>query len=180
MIFMRMFKKFYQLDLLKRDTVLYARALEVNVGNGTRFRGLKREVFCFEQLLISIGQNCLITADVTSITHDGSLYLLKNKHSKADLFGTIKIGDNVFIGLKSIILPGVEIGDNVVIGAGSVVTKSIPSNTVVAGVPAKVVSDIDRYLNKIEEKIIHTGGLKMSEKKKILESKFKEDEFRKV
>lgn len=180
MIFIRMFKKFHQLYLLKRDPILYARALGVKVGNGTRFRGLKRGAFGSEPFLISIGRNCLITADVSFVTHDGSVYLLKNKHPKADLFGTIKIGDNVFIGLKSIILPGVEIGDNVVIGAGSVVTKSIPSNTVVAGVPAKVVSDIDRYLNKIEEKIIHTGGLKMSEKKKILESKFKEDEFRKV
>ena len=55
-----------------------------------------------------------------------------------------RIGENCFIGGRSLILPGVEIGDNCVVGAGSVVTKSVPPRSVVAGNPAKILrSDIE-------------------------------------
>ena len=54
----------------------------------------------------------------------------------------VTIGNNVWIGGGSIILPGVTIGDNVTIGAGSVVTKSIPSNVLAYGNPCRVVKEI--------------------------------------
>lgn len=54
----------------------------------------------------------------------------------------IKVGNNVWFGGNVCVMPGVTIGDNVVIGAGSVVTKNIPSNTVAAGVPCKVMKEI--------------------------------------
>jgi acetyltransferase-like isoleucine patch superfamily enzyme len=57
----------------------------------------------------------------------------------------ITVGSNVFIGSDSIILPGVSIGDNSVVGAGSVVTKDVPTGTVVAGCPARVVKSVDEY-----------------------------------
>ena len=57
--------------------------------------------------------------------------------------GGIFIGNNVWIGANCCILPNVHIGDNCVIGAGSVVTKDIPSNSVAAGNPAKVIKKID-------------------------------------
>lgn len=50
-----------------------------------------------------------------------------------------KIGKQCFIGANAIIMPGVEIGDEVIVGSGSVVTKNIPSNTIVAGNPAKII-----------------------------------------
>ena len=56
---------------------------------------------------------------------------------------SIKIGNNVWIGGNTVINPGVCIGDNVVIGSGSVVTKNIPSNVVAAGVPCKVIRNIN-------------------------------------
>lgn len=56
------------------------------------------------------------------------------------------IGENVWIGSNATILPGVTIGDNSVVGAGAVVTKDVPENTVVAGVPAKVVKKIHENL----------------------------------
>lgn len=65
----------------------------------------------------------------------------------ADDFGAhidsepIRIGSHVWIGMNTVVLPGVEIGSNVIIGAGSVVTKSIPSNTVAAGNPCRVIRD---------------------------------------
>nr|WP_279310980.1 acyltransferase [Ruminococcus sp. D55t1_190419_H1] len=58
------------------------------------------------------------------------------------------IGKNVFIGMNSIILMGSNIGDNVIIGAGSVVSGRIPSNTVCAGNPAKIICSLDQFLVK--------------------------------
>ena len=65
-----------------------------------------------------------------------------------DRRGGIKIGNNVFIGMKSTILKGVHIGNNVIIGANSLVNKDIPDNCVVAGNPAKVIMTLEQYYEK--------------------------------
>lgn len=165
----KIFKRIYISFLLRKNPLKYARFMGVNVEDGTRFISPSHGMFGSEPFLINIGSNCLIAKNVQFVTHDGSVYLLNSKHPKCDLFGKIRIGDNVFIGLNTTILRNVTIGDNVIIGAGSVVTKSIPSNSVAAGVPAKVVSTLDSYLNKIEKEIIHTGGLPMKIKRPIIE-----------
>ena len=67
--------------------------------------------------------------------------------------GRVNIGDNVFIGAESVVLPGVSIGSNVIVGANSTVTKSIPDNTVVAGSPASIVCSLEEYLSKNREKM---------------------------
>ena len=59
--------------------------------------------------------------------------------------------DNVFIGCNSTILNNVRIGPNAIIAAGSVVTKDVPPNSVVAGVPARVIATFDDYINKRKE-----------------------------
>lgn len=51
----------------------------------------------------------------------------------------VTIGNDVWIGMRSIIMPGVNIGDGSVIGAGAVVTKDVPAYAIVGGVPAKVI-----------------------------------------
>lgn len=56
----------------------------------------------------------------------------------------IKIGKNVWIGSRSTILPGVKVGDGSIVAAGSVVNKDVPSNSIVAGIPAKVIKYIDK------------------------------------
>lgn len=66
--------------------------------------------------------------------------------------GIVEIGDNVFIGMNSIIERNVKIGDNVVIGAGSVVTKDCEKNSVYAGVPARKIMDIDTFFEKRKKK----------------------------
>ena len=54
----------------------------------------------------------------------------------------VLIGENAWLGANSTILPGVTVGRNAVVAAGAVVTKDVPANTVVAGVPAKIIKEI--------------------------------------
>lgn len=60
----------------------------------------------------------------------------------------IEIGDNVWIGMNAIVMPGVKIGDNVVVGANSVVTKDVPQNCIVAGNPCKIIKEKSPYMGK--------------------------------
>lgn len=60
----------------------------------------------------------------------------------------VTIGDRVWCGMNVTILGGVEIGDDVVIAAGAIVTKNVPSNTVVAGIPAKRIKEIKREISE--------------------------------
>jgi acetyltransferase-like isoleucine patch superfamily enzyme len=99
---------------------------------------------------IEIGNNCYITRDCLILDHTqekqgGPLKLWGNIE-----YGKVKIGNNVFIGVKTVIMPGVTIGDNVIIGAMSLVTKDIPSNVLAFGQPAKVIKEISEVsgLNK--------------------------------
>ncbi|WP_328351427.1 hypothetical protein OG976_17860 [Mycobacterium sp. NBC_00419] len=64
----------------------------------------------------------------------------------------IEIGDQAFIGIGSMILPGVTIGPGAIVGSGSVVTKDVPADTVVAGCPAKVLCDTDAHWHRNEAK----------------------------
>lgn len=88
---------------------------------------------------IEIGDGSLIGHNVTiaTLNHDFSPKKRQNINPKH-----VKIGKNVWIGSDCTILPGVEIGDGAIIGAGSVVTKSIPTNTIAVGNPAKVIKNI--------------------------------------
>lgn len=91
---------------------------------------------------IIIGDNLKMGPGVglISANHDIDNY---DKHIKNE---PIRIGNNVWIGMNSVILPGVSIGDNVIIGAGSIVTKNLPSNVIAVGNPCKVIKNKDIYL----------------------------------
>ena len=93
-------------------------------------------IYCSKS--IKIGNNVAI-ADLVMIS-DTNFHEIEE--SEPIRIKPIIIDDNVWIGARSIILPGVEIGKNSVIGAGSVVTKSIPSNTLAVGVPAKIIKQL--------------------------------------
>lgn len=94
--------------------------------------------------LIEIGDNVTMAPRVHILCHDASTKQFLG-YTK---IGCVKIGDNVFIGAESVILPGVTIGSNVVIGANSTVTHDIPDNSVYAGSPARFLCSIDEYLTK--------------------------------
>jgi len=86
-----------------------------------------------------------VTAGVVFLTHDGSLWLIRDENGRRHRYAPIEIGDDVFVGINSILLPGVRIGNRVIIAAGSVVTKSIPDGVVVAGNPARIIKQYDEF-----------------------------------
>ena len=99
--------------------------------------------------LIEIGDNVRLNKNLTILTHDGGYYVLQHKYKEfISQSGRVKIGDNVYFGRNCSVFKNVTIGDNVIIGNGSIVTKSIPSNSVAVGSPAKVVGTIESYYEK--------------------------------
>jgi maltose O-acetyltransferase len=91
---------------------------------------------------IRIGDNCFIAPGVHIYTATHPLNP-KERASGVEYGIPVTIGDNVWIGGKSVINPGVKIGDNVVIASGAVVTKDVPNNVVVGGNPARVIKQIE-------------------------------------
>lgn len=143
----------------------HLRSLGIRFGTSCRFGpGIN---WGSEPYLIKLGDHVSITANVSFITHDGGVWVLRDRHPDLDVFGTIKIGNNTFIGQGSTILPGVAIGQNCIVGAGSVVTKPIPDNSVAAGVPARVIRSINAYASNIlsHPNRLMTKGLNGSKKK---------------
>lgn len=98
---------------------------------------------------IEIGDDVTLAPRVHILAHDASTwpYLGYTK------IKNVRIGNRVFIGAGSIILPGVTIGNDVIVGAGSVVTKDIPDNAVVAGNPAKFRMATDVYIQQEKAKM---------------------------
>jgi acetyltransferase-like isoleucine patch superfamily enzyme len=123
----------------------YARRIGVNIGDNCQIH--TRE-FGSEPFLIRIGNNVVIAPGVKFVTHDASGALLVDDRGRRFYYAPISIGNNVMIGLNSVIMPGVKIESNVIIGTGSIVTKSIPLNSIVAGVPARKIGDFQDFKRK--------------------------------
>ena len=99
--------------------------------------------------LIDIGDNVTLAPRVHILCHDAST----KRFLGYTKIGRVKVGNNVFVGADTVVLPGVTIGDNVIIGSNSTVTHDIPENTVVAGAPAKKICSLEEYINKEKERM---------------------------
>ena len=155
---------------MARDPINYLRGKGAKIGKGCSIAS--NVDIGSEPYLVTIGDNVRLTEHVRIITHDGGLWVLRNldeKYQKADLFKPVKIGNNVHVGVNSIIMPGVTIGNNVIIGCGAIVTKDIPDNSVAVGVPARVIETIDEYLLKNQKKFVNTKDMTADEKREKLE-----------
>jgi acetyltransferase-like isoleucine patch superfamily enzyme len=151
------------------DLVKVARNLGVKIGSNCRLVGHVR--FGSEPYLVSIGNHVSIT-ESEFITHDGGVWVFRERHPKIDQIAPIKVMNNVFIGAQCIILPGVTIHDNVVVGARSVVTKTLPGGFVYVGAPARPIKTIDEYWQKLKNSVMETKLLGAEEKKAYLMKRF--------
>jgi acetyltransferase-like isoleucine patch superfamily enzyme len=122
--------------------------------------------------LIEIGHNVVISAYVKVLTHDYSMtraFIALRFPLETEVYkkSGVVIGDNSFIGLGSIIMPGTRIGKNVIIGSGSVVRGFVPDNSIVIGNPAQVIGDTlewgKKNINNLE------NGIYGFDKKAILD-----------
>ncbi|MEA3445560.1 MAG: acyltransferase [Bacteroidota bacterium] len=109
----------------------------IEIGNNNFING----IFISASSKVKIGNNCKF-GPITMIM-DSDFHDIKD-HSKDGQTSEIIIEDNVWIGARATILKGVRIGEGSIVAVGSVVTKSVPKNSIVAGVPAVVVKKIER------------------------------------
>ena len=129
-------------------------SIGMRIGEGTIFFDpINTNVDIQNPKLVTIGKNVRITTGCIILTHDFSWSVLGGVYGECvGAVGTIDIGNNVFIGVNSVILRNTIIEDNVVIGAGSVVSGHLEANSVYAGNPAKKIMSIEELYLKRKEK----------------------------
>lgn len=134
----------------KRVAYMRQKKLFGQLGNNVLIQ--KRSLPLYSEL-IYIHDNVKIASNVGFVTHDVIHSMLNGKFGGGfvERVGCIEIMDNVFIGSGTRILYDTRIGSNVIIGSGSMVTKDIPDNSVVAGVPARYICSFDEYVRKAKQ-----------------------------
>lgn len=126
------------------------KSCEIVIGSQATFTSRAR-LLMHEPSRITIGDDCMIAADVQLMTSDCHSILDLTTRERINFAENIDIGDHVWIGLQAMILKGAKIGTGSVVGMRSVVTGTVPDHSLVAGCPARVVRenvDWDRRLLK--------------------------------
>ncbi len=164
------------------EYVRYLRSRGIKVGENVRFRYPGHTLIDQNRpTLVEFGDNIDINDNFTLLTHDFGTYALRGKYGDfVNSSGRVRIGNNVVIGRDVTILKGVEIGDNTIIGLGAVVTKSTPPNSVITGMPARVVSSIDDYYKKrkdlqVEEALEFAASIIVRKKRQLRIEDFYEE-----
>jgi acetyltransferase-like isoleucine patch superfamily enzyme len=161
-------EKIIQNTFGKLFPISYARMIGVKIGENCRMINVK---YSTEPYLIKIGNHVSATS-VHFENHDGGVWCFRDKNPHIDIIKPIIVGNNVYIGFGTVILPGVNIGDNVIIGACALVSKDIPSNSVAVGIPARVIKTFDEYVIKATSVGDDTKHLSKKSKKKYYKKKY--------
>ena len=150
----KFFQRFFPNLVNSKMKIAMLKKQGVSVGEGTYiFDAGTVKIDSSRPALLSIGSYCKITGGTIILTHDYSRSVLRRTYG--DIVGEARkttIGDNVFIGMNSIVLMGTHIGNNSIIGAGSVCHGTYPDNSVIAGNPAEVICSLDEYYQKRKAK----------------------------
>jgi acetyltransferase-like isoleucine patch superfamily enzyme len=117
-------------------TVERLRAQGVRIGEGCVIYAAS---FSTEPYLVTLGNRVGVSGGVKFLAHDGVAWMLRPRRPSAQIFGTIEVGDDCFIGENALLLPGTAIGRGSIVGAGAVVRGRFAENSLIVGNPAKVV-----------------------------------------
>ncbi len=140
-----MIKKFIK-SLIRKDPV--KRAIANGAQIGKNFNMLGGVIIDPDHAWhITIGDDVTLAPKVHILAHDASTKI----HLGLTRLAKVVIGNRVFVGANTIILPGVTIGDDTIIGAGSVVTANVPSGCIYCGNPARFISTTENYITKQKE-----------------------------
>jgi acetyltransferase-like isoleucine patch superfamily enzyme len=147
------------------------RARGVMIGQGCR---IYTSEFSTEPYLVSLGDRVGVSGGVKFLTHDGAAHLLRHQRPMVQFLGRIDVGNDCFIGENAILLPGTRLGHSCIVGAGAVVRGDIPSNSLVAGNPARVVGRASLLLKRLEQggSVLDTFGLPEAERRRVIERHF--------
>lgn len=174
-IFTRIFRSS---NSTKRNNAYY-KQLGVNLGENVSIIDIPEVSsyvnFGSEPYLVTIGKNTTISFDVAFVTHDAATRVIRNLPDgdpETVIYGKIIIGENCFIGCRSVILPNVTIGDNSIVGACSLVNRDIPANCVAAGNPCRVICSLEEYRKKHGKEFLYMVSMDFLRKKEFLTKMF--------
>lgn len=150
------------------DPVGYAKSVGVRMGDNVVIYGMASRMFGSEPWMITLGSNVYLTAGVIFLTQDGGTLILRKEVPDLEWTAPITVGNDVYIGFRTMIMPGVKIGNRCIVGAGSIVTKDIPDNSVAVGVPCRVIKSVDDYLEQMKAKSLKCGHLHGDAKAEVI------------
>jgi len=169
MIVIRIILYVYRFVRVTIDPVGYARWIGVRIGNDCHLPGARESMFGSEPYLIKIGDNVTVSHDCDFITHDGGIRQFRKIAPDIDIMGPIIIGNDVFVGAHSVLLPDTILGDRCVVGSGAMVKGHFEPDSLIVGNPARRIGSVQDYWERARSKTVPTFFLKPKEKRKFLE-----------